>query len=269
MTLLVGWTPDDRADALTLGLRLARVWSDDLVLCSVQAGGAGTVRAGSPPPPPADLPADVPVTTTAVQDRSVPGGLVRAARAHGASTVVLGDGPLRPGTVASRLARAAELPVAIAGPTGEDGPITRVTCAYGGSRDAEGVLATAHAWAQRCDAGLRIASFAGRRAPTFPSDVGLDAGDEVVDGWREQILDGQRRAMARLEPSAQVETCAVVEPEVADAVVAIGWHAGDLLVVEIPATRTATRALAGPTAAALRAAPVPALVVPGAPAGTS
>ena len=59
--------------------------------------------------------AGVAITDTHITDRSIPGGLARAAHTHQATVIVVGDGPHRPGTVGARLARAAGLAVVLAG----------------------------------------------------------------------------------------------------------------------------------------------------------
>jgi hypothetical protein len=259
VTLLVGRAPDDRGPgdpALALGVRLARAWSEDLVLCTVHTAGPGGEAAGRP----GDVPDDVAAVELTVVDRSVPGGLVRAARARGASAVVVG-GPLQTGTVGGRLVRAADLPVALAGTRPGDGPVTRITCAWNGSPDDAGVVDVAAELARRAGASLRVAAFAARRSPAMPSEIGLDVEHEVVAGWREQTLAEQKAALERSGGAA--ETLAVAASDVASAVAAVGWEAGDLLVTAAPAAGAATRVLVGDRAGAvLAAAPVPAVVVP-------
>lgn len=260
MTLLVGRAPDDRGPgdpALTLGVRLARAWSEDLVLCTVHAAG----RAGGPTASP-DVPDDVTAVEVTVVDRSVTDGLMRRAREHDATAVVIGDPPVRPGTTSGRLLRAVDRPLAVAGGTRDGGPITRVTCAWSGGTDTGPVLDAAAGYARQAGVALRVAAFAPRPAPTIPPEIGLDAEDEVVAGWREQTLSDQRDALARRD-LAGVETLAAVGNDVAAAVASVGWDAGDLLVVGRPAPGPAARLLVGDrTGAVLAAAPVPAVVVP-------
>lgn len=264
MTVLVGRMPgaDPGGGPVVLGARLARALGGPLVVCTVTAPGH------EPPADPGPDPAvveGVDVELAHVADRSVPGGLARAAHAHGAAVVVLGDGPPGPGSVGGRLARAADVPVALADATtvGE-GPLTRVTCAFDGGRGAPGVLATAVELARRAGASLRVASFAPQRGPTVPPEAGLRAEHIVVEQWREQLLSAQRTALSELGIT-DTETLAVADTTVDEAVRGIGWDQGDLLVLGAAAAGATTRVLLGdPAAAVLRAAPVPVVLSPGA-----
>jgi nucleotide-binding universal stress UspA family protein len=261
VTVLVGPVPGRAADgARRLGVRLARALGERLVLCTV-------TRPGHDAPTGDEAPTvdGVAVDIVQVVDRSIPGGLARAAHTHQAEIVVLGDGPSGAGTVGARLARAADVAVALAVTAPGDGPITRVTCAYGGGRDAAGVLAAAADLARRTSAALRVASFAPQRGPTVPPEAGLHAERVVVETWREQVLATQREALASL--GVEAETLAVADTTVEEAVAGLDWDAGDLLVVGTAAAHAATRLLLGdPGAAVLRAAPVPVVLTPGATA---
>lgn len=263
MTVLVGRVPgsDPGPGALVLGARLARVLGGPLVVATVSSPGED---APADPAPALDGVDGVEVETTVVDDRSVPGGLARAAHAHQAAVIVLGDGPPGPGSVAARLARSADVPVALAGDTAlHDGPVTRVTCAWGGGRHAERVLATAVDLARRTGATLRVASFGPQRGPTVPPEAGLHAEQVVVEQWREQMVAAQRAALADLEVT-DAETLAVAAASVEDAVAGIGWEDGEILVVGANAAGTATRVLLGdPGGAILRGAPVPVVLTPG------
>jgi nucleotide-binding universal stress UspA family protein len=261
VTVLVGRVPgsDPVHGAVVLGARLARVLGGPLVVCTVATPGEG---ASPDPPPTVD---GVDVEATVVEDRSVPGGLARAAHAHQAAVVVLGDAPPGPGSVGARLARAADVPVALISDTADsaDGPITRVTCAWGGGRHASRVLATAVDLARRTGASLRVASFGPQRGPTVPPEAGLHAEEIVVEQWREQMLEAQRAALADLGATG-AETVAVAGASVEEAVAGLGWDDGELLVVGANAAGTATRVLLGdPGGAIIRGAPVPVVLTPG------
>ncbi|GLZ43837.1 hypothetical protein Acsp06_00220 [Actinomycetospora sp. NBRC 106375] len=263
MTVLVGVMPgaDPGGGAVVLGARLTRALGGPLVVCTV------TPPDETPPADPVPDPAVVDglaVEVDHVTDRSVPGGLARAAHAHGAGIVVLGDAPPGPGSVGSRLARAADVPVALAGDAAvHDGPIPRVTCAFNGGRHAGMVLAAAADLARHTGAALRVASFAPQRGPTVPPEAGLHAEQVVVEQWREQMLAAQRAALAELDVT-DAETLAVAGATVEEAVAGIGWDDGELLVVGANAVGAATRVLLGdPGAAVLRAAPVPVVLTPG------
>jgi nucleotide-binding universal stress UspA family protein len=266
VTVLVGRRqPTDAHDGpvIALGVRLARALGEPLVVCTVLPPGVSPARTDVPTEA-----AGVAVTDTSITDRSIPGGLARAARTHQATAIVIGDGPHRPGTVGTRLARAAGLPVVLAdvGPQVDDtAPVTRVTCAFDGSRTAPDVLATAADLAGRAGATVRVASFSPHRPPVVPPEIGLDAENDVVDQWRAQMLASQHAAVASLGLDGNTtETLAVDAATVEEAVTGLGWNDGDLLVVGASAMGAATRVLLGdPSAAILRAAPVPVVLSPG------
>jgi nucleotide-binding universal stress UspA family protein len=260
VTVVVGRMPgtDPGAGAVVLGARLARALGGPLVICTVTMPGE---RAVGDLAPAVD---GVEVEAESVEDRSVPGGLARAALAHNADLVVLGDAPPGPGSVGARLARAADVPVALAGDAAtHDGPITRVTSAFNGGRHAGRVLAAAVDLARRTGASLRVASFGPQRGPTVPPEAGLHAEQIVVEQWREQMLAAQRAALAELGV-ADAETVASAAGSVEEAVAGIGWDPGELLVVGANAAGAATRVLLGdPGATVLRTAPVPVVLTPG------
>jgi len=258
VSVLVGQVPDRPTDgAQRLGARLARALGERLVLCTVTSPGHDAPTEDEAP----DV-EGVAVEVVHVVDRSIPGGLARAAHTHQAEVVVLGDGPSGAGSVGARLARAADVAVALAGTAPGDGPITRVTCAYGGGRDSARVLAAAADLARRTSAALCVASFAPQRGPTVPPEAGLHAERVVVEQWREQVLAAQREALASL--GVEAETLAVADTTVEQAVARLDWDEGDLIVVGTAAAHAATRLLLGdPGAAVLRAAPVPVVLSPG------
>lgn len=271
MTVLVGRLPGEEParGSLVLGARLARALGGPLVVCTVTAPGDA-----APPDPVPGLDGvsgldGVEVETTVVEDRSVPGGLARAAHARQAAVIVLGDAPPGPGSVGARLARSADVPVALAGDTAvgatavQDGPVTRVTCAWGGGRHAVRVLGTAVDLARRTGASLRVASFGPQRGPTVPPEAGLHAEEVVVEQWREQMVAAQRAALAEFGIT-DAETLAAVGPSVEEAVTGVGWEDGELLVVGANAAGAATRVLLGdPGGAIIRGAPVPVVLTPG------
>lgn len=256
MTVVVGRRPDGVPDgAERFGTRLARALGVRLVLCTVSPPGEDA--------PAGQAPAleGVPVEVVHVADRSVPGGLARVAHTHQAEVIVLGDGPSGAGTVGARLARAADVAVALTGSSRAEGPITRVTCGFGSGRDTDAVLGAAGSLARRTGSSLRVASFGPQRGPTVPPEAGLHAERLVAEQWREQALAAQREALAAQDLDG--ETLAVVDTTIEDAVAGIGWHDGDVLVVGTGAASAAARLLLGdPGAAVLRAAPVPVILTP-------
>lgn len=196
-----------------------------------------------------------------VRGRSVADALLEAAETAAATAVVLGTDADRSGRIAVRVTRSAPVPVVLArGPGSVPGqPITRVTCAFDGTAASPGVLARAAELADRSAATLRVASFAVRRHPAIPPEVGLDAEAPVLAGWSEQIAGAQSEALAGLGREAETGVHAGATWD--EAVHAAGWGPGDLLVVGGSAG-TATRFFLGDRIGAiLQAAPVPAMIV--------
>jgi nucleotide-binding universal stress UspA family protein len=282
VTVMVGLSPaarDDAGGAVALAVRLATALDDDVtVAVVVGAEPAGDTTAA----PPASVGDDgehgaeiaaaraavEPVLArggrgahwTTVEARSPAEALLEVARGCSASLIVLGTDPDGSGRVAVRVARAAPVPVALARPGTDPGaPITRVTCAYSGTRGADRVLAAAADLARRAGAALRVASFAVQRGATIPPEVGLDAEASVTAGWAGQIAGAQSDALARA--GLEADTGVYSGPSWDAAVHGADWGEGDLLVVG-STPGAATRLFFGDRVGAiLRASPVPAVII--------
>ncbi|MFC5064565.1 universal stress protein [Actinomycetospora atypica] len=265
MTVLVGLSPDARDDAggaLALATRLARAWREDLTVAVVAPAGSsadpvraalGGVLAG----------AGVEVTWRTVQGRSVADGLVEAVTGD-VSVIVLGSDPDRTGRVAVRVARSSPVPVVLARDAGAASgrTVERVTCAFDGTTASSAVLAAAADLAARSAATLRVVSFAVRRPPAIPPEVGLDAEEPVIAQWSEQVARRQAEALSDLGVEAETAVHAGATWE--DAVHAAGWTPGDLLVVGGSAGPATRLFLGDRVRAIVAAAPVPAVIVPSA-----
>ena len=192
-----------------------------------------------------------------IADRSIPGGLARAAHTHQADGGRARRRPAPPrhgrrppgaGRRRGRRARRARR-------ARRDGPITRVTCAFG----ARGAAPAACSRRPPTSPGVPTPPCASppsrpQRGPTVPPEAGLHAERVVVEQWREQVLaaqrDGARGPRARRE---RAETLAVADATVEEAVRSSDWDDGDLLVVGASAAGAATRAALGDPGAAVLA----------------
>ena len=208
------------------------------------------------------------------QATSIPEGLTELATEMNAEAVVVGSsssgllGRVALGSVTDRLVHTAAVPVAIAprGFASSSGRIERVTVAYGGQADATGLVATSAELAEKWSARLRIASFTVRPLTMFGGAIEPAAEDLVVKEWVRRTHDGI---------AAQLETVRsgidILDTEVAigagatwrDAVDAIGWAGGDLLVLGSGAAGPAAQVFLGSAASRiLRHSPVPTMIVP-------
>ena len=220
------------------------------------------------------LPDELDVWQIVHQATSIPEGLTELATEMNAEAVVVGSsssgllGRVALGSVTDRLVHTAAVPVAIAprGFASSSGRIERVTVAYGGQADATGLVATSAELAEKWSARLRIASFTVRPLTMFGGAIEPAAEDLVVKEWVRRTHDGI---------AAQLETVRsgidILDTEVAigagatwrDAVDAIGWAGGDLLVLGSGAAGPAAQVFLGSAASRiLRHSPVPTMIVP-------
>jgi nucleotide-binding universal stress UspA family protein len=292
MTLVAGVPLNGRADlALQLAELLARSAGDDVLLCTV-------AREPWPPSPArvdaeyraeldhtanqvlrealAQIPADVSARTLVHNARSVPAGLVEVATEEGANAIIVGSssagvfGHVALGSVSSRLLHSSPVPVAVPPRGYRCGPadrVRRVTAAYGGTEDADQLVAAAADVAARVGASFRIASFAVRSRPPGTSGVGSMPEATIVEQWVTETEAAGRAALDHVGRQAAV-------PEQLDAVVGYGrnweealedveWDAGDVLVVGSSSIGPVAQVFLGSRAAKIvRNSPVPVVLVP-------
>lgn len=220
------------------------------------------------------LPDDLDVWPLVHQAPSVPVGLTELAAEMSADIVVVGSsssglfGRIALGSVTDRLVHTAAVPVAIAprGYPAQSGKIERLTVAYGGHADAVGLVATSAELAQQWSARLRIASFTVRPVTMFSGAIEPANEDLVVKQWAQRTQDGIAAQLEQVRSG--IDT---VEAEVTigagatwrDAVEAIEWAAGDILVLGSGAAGQVAQVFLGSAAAKiLRHAPVPTMIVP-------
>jgi nucleotide-binding universal stress UspA family protein len=203
---------------------------------------------------------------------SIPAGLAELVEEHRAHMVVVGSsssgllGRVALGSVTDRLVHTASVPVAIA-PRGHPlppGRINRITAAYGGDADVNGLLGAASELASRWGVPLRITSLSVRPMAAFAGRVDATPEDLVVQRW-------QQRAHDEITVSLGVLPEGAVRPEIVlgtgrdwrDAVESVPWRPGDILALGSGAAGEAARVFLGSVAAKiLRHSPVPVLILP-------
>lgn len=292
MTMIVGYAPDERGGAgLHLAAMLARTAGDDLVIaCVVPAPWApGMARIDAEyrraldeladralERAKADLPAGVPASFVRHSARSAPAGLLELAERYSADLIVLGSssagvfGHVALGSVSDRLLHSSPTPVALATRgfrAGPDATVTRVTVAYGETSGA-GSLVLAAGWiAARLSASLRIASFAVWSRPAYPTTLGTDSEDLVMQEWTAKVRQAARAALAQVQELAAVphdiEIVIGRGRSWAEAIEDVGWGDGDVLVIGSSELGPVARVFLGSRATKiLRHSPVPVVVVP-------
>jgi nucleotide-binding universal stress UspA family protein len=283
MRLVVGYTADTSgADALALAARIAAATEALLEVVMVLPIEA---RGGVVPPDPgyerlvkergrtwlaeasAAIGDDIAQSLHLRYAESFAEGLIAAAHEFDAGLIVVGTarggllGRTRIGSVANELLHSSDVPVALA-PAGsrEVKPgqgVTRVTAAVGTRPGADRLLDAAVALARAAQAPLRLVSLVPIDLPS-----GLDAelahltstvhAEEVLESARAKLPDG-------VDVTAEVATGSSVE----EAVQALDWHGGELVLVGSSRLAAPSRLFLGSTAAKmLRELPVPMIVVP-------
>lgn len=285
MRLVVGYlaTPGG-ADALALGVRLARTLGAEIELCIVlppdrplptlvNTGGYQQMLAGQArewlDDARATVPAGVVVTPHVSFSDSFAGGLIGAAVRLDAAGIVVGGaggglaGSFSLGSVVNELLHSAPVPVAVA-PRGirlsEVDRVREVTCAIGERTGADLLLETAVAASRAAGTPLRLVSLVALD-PVF----GVLRGDP--DAVREHALTHARRMLEAAKeslPQGFPVTAAVTDgATVEDAVNKLAWRDGDLIMVGSSRLAAPRRLFLGSTAAKiLRVVEVPIVVVP-------
>ena len=208
------------------------------------------------------------------QAPSVPVGLTELAAEMSANVVVVGSsssgllGRIALGSVTDRLVHTAAVPVAIAprGYPAQSGKIDRLTVAYGGHADAVGLVAASAELAQQWSAKLRIASFTVRPVTMFSGAIEPANEDLVVKQWAQRTQEGIAAQLEQVRSGIDTVDAEVTIGAGAtwrDAVEAIEWGAGDVLVLGSGAAGQAAQVFLGSAAAKiLRHSPVPTMILP-------
>jgi nucleotide-binding universal stress UspA family protein len=220
------------------------------------------------------LPAELDTSVVVHQSTSVPTGLTDLAAEIGAELVVVGSsssgllGRVALGSVTERLVHTAAVPVAIAPrgyPLGPD-PIRRLTAAYGGEADINGLIPAAAELATQWPVQLRIVSFMVRPVRMFGGSIESSAEDLVIQQWSRRTFDDIAKQLNAVRDRISVPDVDVVVGTGHDwreAVEDVPWEAGDMLLLGSGAAGQAARVFLGSAASKiLRHAPVPVMIVP-------
>jgi nucleotide-binding universal stress UspA family protein len=290
MTILVGFSATRHSDApINLAVQIALSSGDSVVAAAIVEGSW----------PPKDhafdrefvdyvtarcleslnrvvdrVPGDLDIPRVVHHSSSVPTGLIELAADRAASLVVVGSsssgllGRVALGSVTGRLVHTAAVPVAIAprGYPSMPGPLRRITAAYGGEADANGLLRAAAELAKAWSVALRVVSFTVR--PTLPFGGVVDSGveDLVVQQWAQRTqaeVAGRLDAVRPYIAPSDVEVIVGRGRDWRDAVESLPWVPGDLLALGSGAAGQSERVFLGSVASKiLRHAPVPVLILP-------
>lgn len=285
MRLAVGYlaTPGG-ADAVALGVRLARSLGAELDVCMVlppDRGVPAMVPTGGYEELLAEqagewlnealagVPDDVVAHSHVSVSDSTADGLINEVKRLGAQAVVVGGsggglaGSYSLGSVVNELLHSAHVPVAVAPKGTRLSAVERVrevTCAIGERAGAGTLLNAAVRACKAADVPLRLVSLVALD-PMFGSLRG-DA-----DALRERAMDHARRALEEAKeslPEGFSVTATVAEGvSVEDAVSRLPWHDGDVIMVGSSRLAAPRRLFLGSTAAKmLRVLDVPMVVVP-------
>jgi len=285
MRLMVGYlaTPGG-ADAVALGVRLARTLGAELEICivlppdrvttaRVSAGGYDELLAEQAEQwlsaARAAVPDDVASRGHVSFDDSPTDGLIRDAARLEADVIVVGGsggglaGARSLGSVVNELLHSSTLPVVVAPRGARDSEVERVrevTCALGRRQGADLLLANAVRFSNAAGTPLRLVSLVALD-PTFGALRGdADAVRQRAVAHAEQTLEAAKNEL----PQGFPVTSTIVEgATVEEAVSKLDWHDGDLIMVGSSRLSVPRRLFLGSTAAKmLRVLDVPMMVVP-------
>src|SRR5215204_4967793 len=288
MNYLVALTALGGRDALSMGRMLARTGDVTLTVCIVLPEVWGH-------PSPARVDAEyaaflnqyaedaiaevreflgnaVRAEYTSTSASSATEGLISTATKTDAALVALGSarhGPLgrfTVGGIANEMLHVSPVPVALA-PRGyrpsSDARLRRVTCAFSGSTQSRSAFDAAVQLGRRHGVPLRITTFVVRDRQMYPSQVGYDAERLVAEQWRAQAAEAQEKALATLPDDVSVEAGIVEGRDWEDALDALPWEEGEVLVVGSSRLGPVARVFLGSNSTKIvRSSPVPVLVIP-------
>lgn len=290
MTIIAGFSSSRQGPApLNLAAQVARVTGDNVVAAAIverpwpprndpvekeYLSYVASQAAQSIERVVSDLQDDLDVSIVVHQSTSIPSGLIELVAVHRANLVVVGSsssgllGRVGLGSVTERLVHSASVPVAIAprgyatGPV----PISRLTAAYGGEADVNGLIAAAAELAKDWSVPLRIVSFTVRPVRMFAGSIEPSAEDLVVEQWSRRTFDDIVKQLNAVRSRVQVPDADVLVGAGHDwreAVESVPWSPGDVLVLGSGAAGPAAHVFLGSAASKiLRHAPVPVMIVP-------
>lgn len=218
------------------------------------------------------LPGRPDVPTLVHESGSIPTGLLELAQEFQARAVVLGSsssgllGRVALGSVTERLVHTAQVPVAIA-PRGyafNTGPIRRVTAAYGGEADTNGLIRAAAELAKDWGTPLRVVAYTVR--PVWALGGASGAEDMVAAQWSKRTVDDVTKQLNKVREQLAVPDVDMIVSSGRDwqqAVENTGWSSGDVLLLGSGAAGQSARVFLGSAAAKiLRHSPVPVMIMP-------
>jgi nucleotide-binding universal stress UspA family protein len=216
---------------------------------------------------------DVTASAAWIAGRSIPGTLIEQAESSEAPLIIVGSGSAGPygrihvNSTAETLLHSSPIPVAVAtrGHRGSTSRrIGRVTLAFRGDEASRRVLECTAALCADVQAPLRVVTFAVRGKTMYPPSVSLRSEDDITESWIQQSEDAQKEALAGLDTVPDDVECVVAQgTNWAEAIDALAWEAGDVLVVGSSQHRGMSRLFLGSTATKIaRNSPVPVIVVP-------
>jgi len=198
-------------------------------------------------------------------------GLTQVAERERADLIVLGCGSgssvgrLLLGSVTDEILHSSSRPVAVA-PHGYTAAkaLTRITAGFSGSDAARGTVLHALGLAGTLGVPLRMASFAVRERMAFASRVGPEAQQAMFErqtARAQTALDGVRSQIS--VTGYPVESAIGVGQSWDEALAAVTWQEGDLLLLGSSRLGALQRVFLGSNAAKIvRASPVPVIIVP-------
>jgi nucleotide-binding universal stress UspA family protein len=209
---------------------------------------------------------------TSTSASSASEGLITTATETGASLVLLGSarhGPLGRftlGGITNEMLHVSPVPVALA-PRGyrpsSDARMNRVTCAFSGSTQSRSAFDAAVQLSKRHAVPLRLTTFVVHDRQMYPSQVGYDAERLVAEQWRAQALEAQEKALATLPEGVAVESGVVSGRDWEEALDALPWDGGEVLVVGSSRLGPVAKVFLGSSSTKIiRSSPVPVLVIP-------
>jgi nucleotide-binding universal stress UspA family protein len=209
---------------------------------------------------------------TSTSASSATEGLITTATEAGAVLIALGSarhGPLGRftlGGITGEMLHVSPVPVALA-PRGyrpsSDARLRRITCAFSGSTQSRSAFDAAVQLCRQHAVPLRLTTFVVHDRQMYPSQVGYDAERLVTGQWRAQALEAQEKALATLPDDVAVEAGVVSGRDWEDALDALPWEEGEVLVVGSSRLGPVARVFLGSSSTKIvRSSPVPVVVIP-------
>ena len=289
MKYLVGYSADSGgAEALALGLQLARAGGGSLTVCTVVPetwGHPSMARVDveyarfldqhakkALEKARAQVRESVPATYVCRSAPSARDGLLAVAEEGAVDCLVLGSarsaprGQIREGSVTSGFLHTAPVPVVLT-PRGyapaASTKLCRITCAVSGVAESLQTARIAHRLCSRLKVPLRMMTFVVRDRQMYPTGAGYDAENLVANQWRAQATEGQGRIIAEL-PSDPPVTKGIADGKTWKAAFAsVPWKSGEIIAVGSSNLGPILRVFLGSNATKIvHNATVPCLILP-------